>query len=114
MDKPKKINIDMYSNNGRRVAFTLAEVLITLTIIGVIAALTIPNLMQKWEEAHTVAGVKEAYAIFNNAFKAMIAEEGQLTDWAWPENGFGDSRSNFEFPNYLTEKLKPYLKINKA
>ena len=95
-------------------AFTLAEVLITLTIIGVIAAITIPNLMKKWEEAHTVSAVKEAYAILNNAFKSMISEEGYLTDWAWPESGFGDSRFNFEFPNYLTEKLKPYIKINKV
>ena len=30
--------------------FTLAEVLITLTIIGVIAALTIPTLMRKYEK----------------------------------------------------------------
>ena len=34
----------------KKICFTLAEVLITLTIIGVIAALTIPNLMQKYEK----------------------------------------------------------------
>ena len=32
-------------NNTRRTAFTLAEVLITLAIIGVVAAMTIPTLI---------------------------------------------------------------------
>ncbi len=33
--------------NKRRIAFTLAEVLITLGIIGVVAAMTLPALIQK-------------------------------------------------------------------
>ena len=37
-------HVDM-SDNIRRVAFTLAEVLITLAIIGVVAAMTIPTLI---------------------------------------------------------------------
>ena len=48
-------------------AFTLAEVLITLTIIGVIAALTIPNLMQNWQKEVTITKVKKAYNILNRA-----------------------------------------------
>lgn len=38
--------------------FTLAEVLITLGIIGVIAALTIPGLITKWHKQATAAKVK--------------------------------------------------------
>ena len=45
----------------KKKAFTLAEVLITLTIIGVIAAITIPNLMQKWQNEATVTKVKKGY-----------------------------------------------------
>ena len=63
-------------------AFTLAEVLITLTIIGVIAALTIPNLMQKWSDNADVVKVKEAYSIFNNALKIAIAENGPTDTWS--------------------------------
>ncbi len=37
------------SNNKRRFAFTLAEVLITLGIIGVVAALTVPTLIQNYQ-----------------------------------------------------------------
>ena len=48
-------------------AFTLAEVLITLTIIGVIAAITIPNLMQKYTKHQYVVGLKKAYSELSNA-----------------------------------------------
>ena len=43
---------------GIRKGFTLAEVLITLVIIGVIAALMIPALMNKTNEQETVVAVK--------------------------------------------------------
>lgn len=35
---------------SKRAAFTLAEVLITLAIIGIVAALTMPALIAKWQE----------------------------------------------------------------
>ena len=65
----------------KKYAFTLAEVLITLTIIGIIAALTIPNLMKKWEDHEQVARCKEAYSIFSNALKMAIAENGSTDTW---------------------------------
>ena len=90
-------------------AFTLAEVLITLTIIGVIAALTIPNLMQKWSDHADVQKVKEAYSIFDNAFKMAIKEEGApLSDWSWPNTNLWQYKVN---GNYLAEKLMPYLRV---
>ena len=47
------------SNNNRRVAFTLAEVLITLGIIGIVAALTIPTLMSNYREKLLVNQLKK-------------------------------------------------------
>lgn len=49
--------------NLRFKAFTLAEVLITMTVIGVIAALTIPALMQNYESTKNKAIFKKTYAI---------------------------------------------------
>ena len=63
-------------------AFTLAEVLITLTIIGVIAVITIPNLMQSYRKHQVEVGVKEAYSIISNAVKMAIAENGQMNEWS--------------------------------
>ena len=60
----------------RRVAFTLAEVLITLGIIGVVAALTLPTLIQNYQKQVLVNQYKKAYNVLNNGFKQMVAEEG--------------------------------------
>ena len=56
--------------------FTLAEVLITLTIIGVIAAITIPNLMQKYEKQQTVTKLKKAYNNINRMAKNIQQNSG--------------------------------------
>jgi len=65
-------------NDNRVFAFTLAEVLITLVIIGVIAALTIPNLLQKYQEEALKTAYKKTYNVLNNAYKMVIAENGPL------------------------------------
>lgn len=62
-------------------AFTLAEVLITLGIIGVVAALTIPTLMQKTEEKQTVSQLKKVYSTFSNAFGLAVEANGTPDTW---------------------------------
>ena len=52
-----------FENHKKTKAFTLAEVLITLTIIGVIAALTISNLMQSYRKHQIETGLKSAYSV---------------------------------------------------
>ena len=42
-----------------KLAFTLAEVLITLGIIGIVAAMTIPTLLAKYQEKQTVTKLKQ-------------------------------------------------------
>lgn len=64
-----------------KVGFTLAEVLITLGIIGVVAAITIPTLMQKYYEKQTVAKLKETYSILSQALKSASQEEGLPEEW---------------------------------
>ena len=49
-------------------AFTLAEVLITLVIIGVIAAITVPTMIAKYHEEETVSRVKKTYSIVTQAW----------------------------------------------
>lgn len=49
-------------------AFTLAEVLITLGVIGVVAALAVPNLIQNSQEAQWVAGLQK----FNSNLQQAI------------------------------------------
>ena len=53
--------------------FTLAEVLITLGIIGVVAALTIPTLISKYQETQFKAAYKKAYADLNQVLLQAFA-----------------------------------------
>ena len=64
------------NNSRRRLAFTLAEVMITIGIIGIIAALTIPTLIQKSNEREMVSSFLKLHNTLSNAFKEMEAVEG--------------------------------------
>ena len=55
--------------------FTLAEVLITLGIIGVVAALTLPSLIANYRKQQYVNSLKAGYSILNNGFRTMMADE---------------------------------------
>ena len=75
----------------KRAAFTLAEVLITLGIIGVVAALTLPTLIQNHQKQVYVTQLKKAYSNISNAYNQIANEEG-VTEWSqtcltdWTEN----------------------------
>ena len=61
--------------------FTLAEVLITLGIIGVVAALTIPTLMQNLDRRDRVSKVKAAYSQLSQAMKMAEVQYGTMDKW---------------------------------
>ncbi len=64
------------SNNNRRAAFTLAEVLITLGIIGVVAALTIPNLIHIYNSIVLKSQLKKTYSVLSGAVNMIHAQTG--------------------------------------
>ena len=66
-----------------KTAFTLAEVLITLAIIGIVAALTIPNLVMKYKEKVTVTKVQKAYSVLNSAYKMALVTDGEFSTWGF-------------------------------
>lgn len=61
-------------------AFTLAEVLITLGIIGVVAAMTIPTLMNNYQKTQYVTQLKKAYTQFNQALVSIANDYGCTGD----------------------------------
>lgn len=73
-------------------AFTLAETLITIGIIGIIAALTLPSLIEKHQKKVTVTRLKAFNSIMAQAFQTAKLEYG---DWEnWDNNNFGESSSD--------------------
>ena len=57
--------------------FTLAEVLITLLIIGIVAALTIPSVIANAQQQEFKTGLKKAVSVLNEAIQMNIQEEGE-------------------------------------
>lgn len=55
-------------------AFTLAEVLITLGIIGVVAAMTIPILMNNIQNAHFKTAWKKQYSVLSQAAQRYLQD----------------------------------------
>ena len=58
-------------------AFTLAEVLITLGIIGIVAAMTLPALIQKNSEKEIIAKLKKFNSTMDQAFMLAKNENGE-------------------------------------
>ncbi len=63
-------------NNSRKIAFTLAEVLITLGIIGVVAAMTMPTLINNINKKHWITGYKKAFSELSQIHQLLNSETG--------------------------------------
>lgn len=71
-------------------AFTMAEVLITLSIIGVVAAITIPNFLQRTDNTEYITGWKKQYAELSNATELIMSEAGGTMKGVCPYVGWVD------------------------
>ena len=68
-------------------AFTLAEVLITLVVIGIIAAITVPMIMANHRKTETASRLKKFYSTLSNAVKLAETEMGlPLSEWLSSNN----------------------------
>lgn len=65
-----------YPLNKRFSGFTLAEVLITLGVIGVVSALTMPTLVANHQKQSTLVQLKKAYQIFSEAVERALEDNG--------------------------------------
>ncbi len=94
--------------------FTLAEVLITLSIIGIVAAMTVPNLTQSWKKQARLSQLKTAYSILSNATNIAIAENGswdlEYIDELFDENGL--IRTQHTTLSFVEKYFFPYVKTN--
>lgn len=88
-------------------AFTLAEVLITISIIGVVAALTLPSLISKNNTAAMESKLKKTYSVLSQSLLFAAGELGGLDAVEFKD---GNTESTEEmFYTYLEK----YLKISK-
>ena len=83
-------------------AFTLSEVLITLGIIGVVAALTMPAVIANYQKQETISRLQKVYSVLSQAVKQAELNEGEIKYW------------NFSLPpeNFYKTYIKPYITVS--
>ncbi|MBQ8459541.1 type II secretion system protein [bacterium] len=92
---------------SRRVAFTLAEILITIGIIGVVAAMTIPTLIQKNQKRIIEASIKEDYSIIQQVIRQNEANDIDIV------SEFKDGDTQF-LKTWFETYFAPYMKYNRV
>lgn len=85
-----------------RKAFTLAETLIALTVIGVVAAITVPNIMIQNQKEQAVVRLKKVYSEFSQAATMAKVQYGDYTSWDY-------SLSNTDF---FKKYFYPYVVLS--
>ena len=100
-------------------AFTLAEVLITLGIIGVVVAMTMPTLIQNYKNRVVETRLQKFYSVMNQAVQKAELEYGDKKFWYEDVGGLktdadgnpieGSSKTDDWFQKYLA----PHLQIIK-
>ena len=103
-------------SNNKHFGFTLAEVLITLGIIGVVAAITIPTLVANYKEKVFVVSAKKNYSVLTNAMNKWNEENGAIGDASafWISEAT-DEDLTFQLAKYLnTAKVCTYTKLREC
>ena len=94
-------------------AFTLAEVLITLGIIGVVAALTLPSVVQNYQKRSLEVATQKFYSVMSQAIKQYMADEGvddlrqsslSINTEDWDEEPVKSNNDKF-FQKYLKAQI---------
>ena len=102
----KRSRFTAYNSLKKKTAFTLAEVLITLGIIGVVAAMTLPTLINNYQKKETISKLKKVYAILGNTTSMAMAEYGDTVTWELPNNlSWASSKA------FAEKYMIPYLKV---
>ena len=101
------MNIKFFKISKLKCGFTLAEVLITLVIIGVVAAFAISPLINTYVESSTVAKVKKGLSILGQAKKLAEIQNGPIDGWEFGEGASAETAAQF------WSYLRPHVAIAK-
>ena len=83
----------------------MAEVLMVMAVIGIVAAITMPRLSDNIDEQALVAATKKAYSDLQIAYDAMITRYGE------PDNWLNSLDSDKKASELLKNRLKETLDV---
>ena len=63
-------------------AFSLSEVLIVVSIIGIVAILTVPGLVNNYEDEKTVVQLRKIHNDLNSSYKQVLLKYGEYENWS--------------------------------
>lgn len=96
------INMKIHNKNYHRItAFTLAEVLITLLIIGVVASIVVPNLLNDTRDAELKTAWRKTFSDFSQVTTRIAADNG------------GTLKGVFTSYDEIYNQLKNYMNMSK-
>jgi prepilin-type N-terminal cleavage/methylation domain-containing protein len=106
-------------NFRKKAAFTLAEVLITLGIVGVVAAMTIPTLITNCQKVVWAKQAQKEYATLTQVFKSILADNNttSITEtelWSKIEDEGGVDTGDTNFENDFWTEFGKYVKISSS
>lgn len=87
----------------KKIGFTLAEVLVTLGIIGVVSAMTVPSLMQNYQRQSYVTQLHKVYNEISQAAMTMMNDHNALNLSETPLNESNNTAAK--------DFLKKYFRI---
>ena len=93
-------------------SFTLAEVLLTLGIMGIVAAMTLPNLVGNYRKKVTVTRLQRTYTVLAQAFERSRADYGDPSEWNLSSYSYQEvNETNLKkiLESFTTTYLVPYL-----
>lgn len=91
-------------NKFRKRAFTLAEILITIGILGIVAVLVVPKQVQKYYEKEKIAKVKKVYSTLSRAMTSIVNEHGTIDTWNLSKS-FGSVNPDGSFDILETDSM---------
>ena len=108
LSMPVNLIRHLWWQKSRKTAFTMAEVLITLGIIGIIAAMTLPTLIVNHRKQVALTKIKHTYNILSNALeRAKVDYDTEVNSWYIPTEGTNLEKSMFFVETYML----PYLQV---
>ena len=93
------------TSKRQKAAFTLAEVLITLGIIGIVAAMTLPTLIASYNKQECSVRLKKFYSTMSNAFNLATIDYGAMRYWEFPTT----QNDGPQMSKFAKTYLFPYL-----